>query len=241
MRSAIILQARMGSTRLPGKVLKKLAGKTILEIHIERLRKAKSVDDIIIATSVDDRDVVIEKEAGRFGLPCFRGSEHDVLSRYFHAASAFNIDLIVRITADCPLIEPGIIDMLVSEFRTNEFDYVSNIHPPTYPKGLDVEVFSKEALAKAYREAKLSPEREHVTPYIWKHENLFRLKNLSHSKDLSHHRWTIDTENDYIFINKIYENLYKEGELIKMQDVLEFLDEHPEIFKINQTQIQEGV
>ena len=238
MGTAIILQARMGSTRLPGKTLKTICDKSILEHVIERLKHSKTVDEIIVATTTSNSDDNIETVCIENGVKCFRGSENDVLSRYYHAAKENDVELVIRITADCPLIDPTIIDKLVNVYRKNGYDYISNVHPPTYPDGLDVEVFSFSALEEAFNEANLLSEREHVTPYIWKNKNKFKMKNIINDVDLSEYRWTVDREEDFLFIQKIYEHLYKKCNVFSTDDVLNLLNNHPKWLDINKNEVR---
>lgn len=233
MKTSIILQARMGSSRLPEKMLKHICGKSILRLELERLKYSKNIDEILVATTTSKKDDVIETESRSLKVKVFRGSEEDVLARYYYAAKENNVDIIVRVTGDCPLIDPHLIDKMIDEFKKNKYDYISNTNPPTYPDGLDVEVFSFSALEKAFKEAKLSSEREHVTPYIWKNKQLFKTKNIESPIDLSSHRWSVDTETDLMFVKKIYEYLYREDKLFLTNDILELLKRKPELSKIN--------
>lgn len=235
MRTLAIIQARMGSTRLSGKVMKELSGKTVLEHVIERVKLAQSIDDIVIATTVHDRDDVIEKEALRVGAKVFRGSEEDVLSRYYLAAKEYGADIIVRITSDCPLIDPKVIDQVVNHFTSHAYDIVSNasndVSGRTYPRGLDTEVFTFATLYAAYQNATEKHQREHVTPYIYENtENKYFYKN---NKDYSKYRWTLDTEEDWQLISQIYEYLYKGTHDFFFEDIVRVMEKHPELYKIN--------
>lgn len=203
MKTGIIIQARMGSTRLPGKVMMDLGGKPVLSRVIERCQRIESIDNICLATTVKEEDTQLCDLAWEHGLDIYAGSEHDVLDRYYQAAVAGSLDVIVRITADCPLLDPEVSSRVVSFFHRNRYDYVSNVHPPSYPDGLDTEVFTMDSLCKAWTHGKGS-EREHVTPYIWKRPWKFNLGNLMYSKDLANHRWTLDTEDDYKFLKAVY-------------------------------------
>ncbi len=231
-----IIQARMGSTRLPGKVLMKLEGKTVLQHVIERVKQADMVNDIIIATTLLDHDNPIVEEATKCGVRIYRGSEDDVLSRYYLAAKENRSDVIVRITSDCPLIDPIVVDELVRYYLDNNFDIVTNagadLFNRTYPRGLDTEVFSFDMLEEAYLNAAKPYQREHVTPYLYERsERVFYYKN---NVDLSKYRWTLDTHEDFQLIAFIYKQLYKETNNFYMNDILELFDSHPEIFKINE-------
>jgi spore coat polysaccharide biosynthesis protein SpsF (cytidylyltransferase family) len=230
-----IIQARMGSTRLPGKVLLPIVdNKGALELMLERVRRAKRLQKIVVATTTSPSDDRIVDLCKRLGYDCFRGSEVDVLDRYYRTALAFGSpEVIVRLTADCPLHDPVIIDKVVSQFLDSKVDYGSNVDPPTFPDGLDIEVFSFSVLEKVWKEARLKSEREHVTPYIRKHTDMFKIATVECEKDLSGHRWTLDEKEDYEFIKHIYKNLYKKNPAFGMEDVLELLERQPELEEIN--------
>ena len=231
-----IIQARMGSTRLHGKVLKPVLGKPLLWHLIRRLQHSKLIDKIVIATTTNKNDEPIVKVVQEMGIDFFRGSEQDVLDRYYKAAKQFGAAAVVHITADCPLVDPEVTDRVIKYYLDNqgEFDFVSNMHPATFPDGLDTSVYSFAALERAWREAKKPFQREHVTPYIWDQPEIFRIGNVENDVDLSgKERWTIDYAEDYEFIRAIYEKLYKEEEVFLMQDILRFLDKNPDIREIN--------
>ncbi len=231
---AAIIQARMGSTRLPGKVMLELSGQPMLWHVISRVKQAKNIDNIVLATTTANEDKQIIKLASEMAVSSFAGSENDVLDRYYQAALKYDSDIVVRITADCPLIDPDVIDEMIEFFLGHGFDYVSNTIKPTYPDGLDTEVFSFSALEKAWNEAVLASEREHVTPYIKKNSHLFKMKNYEHSIDLSDMRWTVDKEHDLEFVREIYKELYIENNSVfKMKDALELINKQPEINKLN--------
>ncbi|MEL5865097.1 glycosyltransferase family protein, partial [Clostridium cochlearium] len=194
MKIVCIVQARVGSTRLPGKVLKKICGKTVLEHDIDRLRRIKNIDEIIIATTTLEKDNAIVKECERLGVKCFRGSEEDVLSRYYYAAKENNADVVVRVTSDCPLIDSYVSEKTINYYLNNKYDYVSNTIDRTYPRGLDTEVFSFKVLEMAFKEAVSLRDKEHVTSYIWNNPQIFKLAQYKNHKDYSHLRWTLDTE-----------------------------------------------
>lgn len=225
-----IIQARMSSTRLPSKVMKMVSGKTILGHVISRLGSARLIDTVTVATTTDRSDDVIAKWCGENNIPFHRGSLNDVLSRYYEAAKKFGAKTVVRITSDCPLIDPELVDRITEKFSEGGYDHVSV--GPTYPDGLDAEVLSFSSLEKAHREARLSSEREHVTPYIWKNPGTFRLGNIQCEKDLSRMRWTVDDERDLLLVTKIYEGLGTK-KLFHMKEVLEFLEKNPELLEIN--------
>lgn len=233
MKVAAIIQVRMRSTRLAGKVLEDLGGETVLARVVNRTRRATRVDDVVIATTAQPSDDVIVGLCQERGWPVFRGSEEDVLDRYYKVALAFQADVIVRITSDCPLIEPAIIDRVVSEFlsRRPKVEYVSNSLERTFPLGLDVEVMSFEALEKAWQEDRNPAWREHVTPYIWHHPEQFRIRNVANDTDYSYMRWTVDTIEDLTFVRKIYEHFQDDG--FSWKEVLRLLEKHPEWLEIN--------
>jgi spore coat polysaccharide biosynthesis protein SpsF len=235
LKVVVIVQARMASTRLPGKVLKRVLDKPLLEYQIERIRRVKSVEEIVIATTVNDADRAIVEFCDRLALPCFRGSEQDVLSRYFAAAVAFHADVVVRLTSDCPIIDPHVVERVLRHFLeyATEFDYVSNCLTRTYPRGMDTEVFPFGILEEAYCEAVKPMDREHVTPFIYRQQRRFRLSNVAYHEDLSHHRWTVDTVEDFALIRRIIESLYPRDPEFRMEDVLGLFDRDPGLFQIN--------
>jgi len=235
---AAIIQARMESTRLPGKVLKDVLGKPLLELLIERLKACQTIDEVIIATSVNPADDPIEKLAQKISVKYFRGSEEDVLDRYYQTAKKFKVDYIVRITADCPLVDPQIVDEVVQVFLKSQttaepLDYAANVLKPTYPDGIDVEVFSFKMLNKLQESSTQKYQREHVCTYMAEHPEEFRIKNIPYHKDLSMHRWTIDNPEDYELIKAIFEGLYPKKKIFYMDDILKFLDEHPGLRNLN--------
>lgn len=239
----IIIQARMGSTRLPGKVLKEILGKPLLGYQIDRLRRVKSVGEIVVATTNQPRDQQIIDFCRREKISCFLGSEKDVLERYYQTATSNNADVIVRITSDCPLIDPEIIDKVVGFFleHSDTYDYVSNVEKRSYPRGMDIEVFSYDALQKSARFANSPEEREHVTLYIRGHPDRFSIGSVANKKDLSKHRWTVDTEEDFQLIRQIIEALYPINPNFTMQDVLDLLHSHPKWIEINKNVQQKPV
>ena len=231
----VIIQARTGSTRLPGKVMKELCGKTILAHDIERVSQAKLVDEIIIATTTHDSDDVIVQEAERLGVKVFRGSEDDVLSRYYFAAKEAGADVVVRITSDCPLIDPVILDDVIRVFLDGSYDIVTNagndLSKRTFPRGLDAEVFSFEMLETAHLKAVETYQREHVTPYIY--ENAKSVFYYQNDVDYSKYRWTLDTEEDWLLISAIYQRLYHREHNFYFKDILSVMEENPELYNIN--------
>lgn len=226
-----IIQARMSSTRLPGKVLMDIAGQAMLWHVVNRVRQATLVDDVLVATSEGAADDPVVAFCEQEGIPCFRGSEDDVLARYYGAAKSMDAEVIVRITADCPLVDPGVVDDVIECYVEGDYDYVSNLNPPTFPDGLDTEVFSFDALVRARHEAKWRSEREHVTPYIRKHPELFCIGNVTCGQDLSDMRWTVDEPQDLAFVRTVYEHLKSLSS--GMAEVLDVLKQHPELMGIN--------
>jgi len=233
MKATAIIQARTGSTRLPEKVLLKVGHKTILEYVLERTGRAKNIENIIVATTENIEDKKIVDLAKNLGVKTYRGSSEDVLDRYYQAAKLSRVSHIVRITADCPLIDPQVIDNVTRLYFESEADYCSNTLKETFPDGLDVEIFSFNALCRSWRNARLSSEREHVTPYMKKNPDMFKLVNFENNIDLSDKRWTVDTAEDFKFINAILEVLYPVKPDFYSKDVLEFLKKNPHLEEIN--------
>ncbi|AGX44912.1 cytidylyltransferase domain-containing protein [Clostridium saccharobutylicum] len=236
MKVVCIIQARIGSIRLPGKILKKICDKTVLEHGIDRVRRIGNINDIVIATTTLERDNLVVEEAEKLHVKYYRGDEEDVLSRYYYAAKENNADVIVRITSDCPLIDYEVSKKIIQYYISNmdKYDYVSNTIDRTYPRGLDTEVFSFGALEKAFFQASSVIEREHVTPYIWNNPNMFKLTQYKNDIDYSKLRWTLDTKEDFDLINKIYDALYlKKNNNFNMIDVLKLYDLLPELYTIN--------
>jgi spore coat polysaccharide biosynthesis protein SpsF len=240
MKVEIYVQARMGSTRLPGKVLKPVLNKPLLGFLIERLQQIREADAYAILTTTLPADDTIVAYCEEQRVTCYRGSENDVLDRYYQVAQERRPDAIVRITADCPLIDPDIVDQVIRTYKEAypRYDYVSNSLKRTFPRGLDIEIFSYAALEKAALDAKLQPEREHVTLYIYQHPELFYLHGVTETVDLSHHRWTVDTPEDFELIKRILEHLYPRQPQFRLQDILHLLAQYPEWSHIN-THIQQ--
>lgn len=230
----IIIQARMGSTRLAGKVLTPIAGRPMLSYQLERLRRCKRADRMVIATTTRPADDAIVAFCRSEGIPCTRGSEQDVLSRYADAASAFDATTIVRVTSDCPLIDPALVDQAIASYQAEEAcDYLSNMIAPTWPYGMAVEVMSRKALDEAYAEARDPAEREHVTPFLYWRPERYRLKSLTMQPDLSAHRWTVDTPEDLALVSKILTTLHARKPEFGMNDILNLLQENPDWGHIN--------
>jgi spore coat polysaccharide biosynthesis protein SpsF len=234
MHIVAIIQARMGSTRLPGKVLMDLAGEPMLVRVINRCRRATALDDIVIATTTKDEDDAIEELCLERSCLFFRGEENDVLDRYYRAARENQADVIVRITSDCPLIEPEVIDCVVNEFTGGqpEVDYTSNNLPRrTFPLGLDTEAFRFNVLEQVWLKDKDSTAREHVTPYIHRNPALFNTMCITNNVDYSHMRWTVDEPDDLEFVRQVYN--YFDDDSFSWREVLAVLKEHPELLDIN--------
>jgi len=233
-----VIQARMGSSRLPGKVLMPLAGHPVLWHVVERLRRATMLQKIIVATSTDKSDDPIAEFCTANNIECYRGSLTDVLARYEGAAQAHNLSTVVRITADCPLIDPAVVDKCVEMFAAGQGDYLSNINPGvrTFARGLDVEVFSREALARAHAAAQEQYEREHVTPYIWQNKQgeFVVLPAYRAPAQYAHiFRLTLDYAEDYAVFEHLYKHFFSEGGIVDVPRVLQYLSEHPEVAAIN--------
>lgn len=233
MRIITIIQARMGSSRLPGKVLLKLGNKTVFEQVLSRVMASRLGNDIVLATTVDKRDLPLVNLCSSLGVSVYCGSENDVLDRYYQAARLFEADIVVRITSDCPVIDPKVIDEVISLHLNSGADYTSNTLMELYPDGQDTEVFTFNALKYAWKHAELSSEREHVTPYIKKHHELFKFSSLEYKEDLSKKRWTLDDKEDFEFLTCIYNHLYSENNLFGMDAILKLLAEKPDIEMIN--------
>lgn len=239
LRTVAIIQARMGATRLPGKVLKPLGGSSVLGNVLMRVKACPRLNRVIVATTDAPADDVVAAESEKFGAGCFRGSEPDVLSRYYGAAQMAGAEVVIRITADCPLYDGTLLDRMLAVFhRVNQdttlpLDYMSNVLERTFPLGLDTEIFTFAALERAHHEAKQLHEREHVTPYFYHHPELFRLRSFKSDTDLSSYRWTLDTPEDWQFIEAVYHNLYEEAEIFSTAGVLKLLKERPELAKLN--------
>lgn len=234
MKVVAIIQARMGSTRLPGKVLRDLAGEPVLVRCVNRLQRAQMLDEVVVATTVQNADQAIVRLCTERGWPCFRGSEEDVLDRYYQAAIAHQADVVVRVTSDCPLIEPEVVDRVIGEFldRQPGLDYAANTLPPrTFPRGLDAEVIRCDALERAWREDRNPAWREHVTPYVYRNPERFSLYGVTNEADYSHMRWTVDTPEDLAFVRRIYDHFGHD--LFSWREVLAVLKEHSEWMAIN--------
>lgn len=231
-KTVAIIQARMGSTRLPGKVLKPILNKPLLWHLINRLQRCNTIDQIVVATTTDESDSKIIEFCKENAINYFSGSENDVLDRYYQAAKSFNADSIVRITADCPVIDPQIVDEVIHEYIEKKHDVCGL--SGEFPDGLDVTVFSFETLEDTWRNAKLPSEREHVGPYMLKHPEKFKLGEYVKFDNLGHHRWTVDEVQDLQFIREVFSRLYEPGEIFLTEDILNLLEREPELSKINE-------
>lgn len=233
MKVVAIVQARMGSTRLPNKVMRSIVGLPMIELLLKRLSKAKEVDQIVVATSIDPRNEPLVERVKQLGYACEQGSEKDVLSRYLQAAEAHHADVIVRITGDCPLVDPELVDTVISAFKANPVDYFSNVSPATYPDGLDIEVFTLKALQRSAQESDSEYDHEHVTPYI-RNQLSFSKSSIQHNEDLSALRWTVDELEDLQVITHIFEHFAPDIHFSWLE-VLELQKNKPELFLSNQT------
>jgi len=231
---SVIVQARMGSSRLPGKSLKKIGNDFIVEKVIKRLLLCKEVNDIIFAIPDSKKDDVLEDMLKKNNVKVSRGSEDDVLDRYYQAASSFNCDIIVRITADCPLIDPALIDAAVGFYKKNNYDYVSNSLERSYPRGFDCEVFSMKVLEISWRQAKNKHEREHVTPYIYLNPDKFNIYKITAPKELLRpdYRICVDTEEDFLLIKNIFD-FFGQRDNMTAHEIVKLLDERPDLVSIN--------
>ena len=228
-----VLQARMSSSRLPGKVLKPILGKPMLELHIERINRCHLIDSLIVATSDHPKDDCIANLCEQLDINCFRGSLPNVLERIYLAAQPLNPAHVVRLTGDCPVADPEVIDAVINKHLSSGADYCSNCHPHSFPDGLDVEVMQFSALEQAAKDANTDYQKEHVTPFILQHPELFKLENYTDQQDFSHLRWTVDEAEDFELITHFYQELYPTNPQFKMRDILALLAKKPELSQIN--------
>ena len=233
MKVIVIIQARMGSTRLPGKVLLPLGGKPAIQHVIERAKLTPCISQVIIATSTLPIDDPLAQLCDSIDVPVFRGSENDVLDRYYQAAILYKADVIMRITGDCPLIDPVESGKVIEKFFETGVDYVSNTNPPMLPDGLDTEIFSIAALNKAWKNARKKPEREHATLYIYSNQSEFKIGSVLYQEDLSRYRFTLDEADDYVFLQEVFTILKKKGQFGYLNENIQILKENPDILKIN--------
>jgi len=242
MRPLVIIQARMGSTRLPGKVLKPILGRPMLWHIVRRMRYVPGVADVVVATSDKPGDKLIHRFCRENGIAFFAGSETDVLDRFYRTAAKYNGDPLIRITGDCPFADPEIVAKLLRFYESGCYDFVGVatgagaifLDNGRFPDGLDAECFSFAALELAWREATDLLDREHVTPYIWRNKQLFRCGTLDSEHDYSNLRWTVDHEADFQLVSRVYEELYREDKPFLMNDILCYMARHPELAKSNQ-------
>lgn len=232
MKVVAIIQARMGSTRLPGKVLQDIGGDTMLARVVRRTQRASLLDDILVATTTKAADDAIVAECNRLHVPVYRGSEDDVLDRYYQAARMTQPDAVVRITSDCPLIAPDVIDKVIAAFARNWPDYASNFIKRTYPRGLDTEIIRFAVLEQAWQAAAESYQRAHVTPYIHQQPDKFRLLSVENETDYSHYRWTVDTPDDLTFVQMVYSRLGNDDSFSWL-DALDLLRREPSLAELN--------
>jgi spore coat polysaccharide biosynthesis protein SpsF len=240
MNTLAIVQARMGSCRLPGKVLMDLGGQTVLARVVRRLKRSSEIDKMVVATTRQPADDMIAEACESLQVPCFRGAEHDVLDRYYQAAHSYSASAVVRITADCPLIGPQLVDETIRVLREERADYASNLFPRTYPRGLDAEVFTAAALDRAWNEAREPYQREHVTPYLYQHPETFRLAAVRGGLDYSRYRWTLDTLEDLKLLRTIY-SLFDGRDDFSWQEVLHVIERKPNLRELNSQVLQKSV
>lgn len=241
MKVVAIIQARMGSTRLPGKVMKDLGGATVLARVVNRTRRAKLLDEVVVATSTAAGDEVIAEECRRLEVPCFRGSEQDVLDRYYQCARQFSADAVVRITSDCPLIDPELIDATVERLQSGwaQVDLVTNMMRETFPLGLAVEAMPVDVLTRMHRMSQTEDLREHVTTLAYVQPQWFRIDHVVNPENLSHLRWTVDTSEDLELVRLIFGHFRHDR--FSWRDVLPVLQQHPEWAEINRGIVQKAV
>jgi|LauGreDrversion4_2_1035121.scaffolds.fasta_scaffold187339_1 spore coat polysaccharide biosynthesis protein SpsF (cytidylyltransferase family) len=232
-RIVAIVQARMSSTRFPGKVMKPILGRPMLAMQLERLLRCNSIDDLLVATSDQVQDDPIAELCKFINITCFRGKLNDVLDRFYYCAQSAEADHVVRLTGDCPLTDPSTITALINFYLARDVDYASNCRPPTLPDGLDAEIFSFKALEVAFSEARDPYAREHVVPYIISESKQFEIANWSYKEDLSNLRWTVDEPEDFVFVTRVYEHLYPTKPDFNMDDVLGLLQSHPHLLELN--------
>jgi spore coat polysaccharide biosynthesis protein SpsF len=233
-KATLIIQARLGSTRLPGKVLKEVLGRPLLTYLLERMARAITIGRVVVATTTLPEDDPIVELCQQLGVAIYRGSSDDVLSRYAEAAELYGGDPIVRVTSDCPLLDPAVVDRVVRAYMNiPPCDYCSNTLIATYPRGMDVEVFGRQALSRAAAEAVNAPEREHVTLYLYRHPEMFTLRNVAYGRDVSSNRWTVDTAEDFELVRTLLEALYPTNPHFTLEQLLQLIDSHPEWAQMN--------
>jgi spore coat polysaccharide biosynthesis protein SpsF len=240
MKIVAIVQARMGSSRLPHKVLKDLAGATVLDRVLNRMGRSRLIQETLVATTTEPADNAIVEHCERTGQKVFRGAEQDVLDRYYQAAKSTNADVVVRITSDCPLIDPEVTDATVRAFLDQRSDYTSNVRVRTYSRGLDTEVMTVQALERAWREGTKPYQREHVTPYIYENPGKFKLHGIENDADCSQHRWTVDTPEDLQLLRAVYAQFGGRDDF-GWREVLELVEADPSLANINRHVTQKAV
>lgn len=232
MRIVAVVQARMGSTRLPGKVLMELGGERVLCRVVNRLRRSTTLAEVVIATTESKRDNVLVQFCRDCGFPIFRGSEDDVLDRYYRTAAAYEADAVVRVTSDCPLIDPNLVDQVIKKFLATNADYASNVLVRTFPRGLDCEVFAASSLERVWRAAIEPHQREHVTPFFYESPHLFRIASVTGERDYSQYRWTLDTPEDLRLIRAIYSS-FDDRDDFGWQEAIALMQRAPELHAMN--------
>jgi len=240
MKVITIIQARMGSTRLPGKVLKDLGGESVLARAVKRVRRTKLAGEVVIATTNNSADSEIVAECERIAANVFRGDENDVLDRYYQCALSFGADAVVRITSDCPLIDSDVTDKTVHSFLDRRPDYASNTLERKYPRGLDTEVMTMEALTVAWQDARKPYQRAHVTPYLYENPGRFRLLPVCGFRDYSHYRWTLDTDEDLALLRTLYERMNNRDDFSWL-DLVKLLEQEPELADMNRGVMQKAL
>ncbi len=240
VRKVVVVQARIGSQRLPGKVLADVGGCSMLARVARRAGRARRVDTVVVATTDRTRDDAIVAECERLKVAVFRGDEEDVLDRYYRAAAAHAAGVVVRVTADCPFIAPEVIDLVVAAEEASGADYASNTLGRTYPRGLDTEVMTSEALGRAWREARGVHQRAHVTPYLYENPARFRLASVENARDLSGLRWTVDTAEDLALARALYERVGNDDE-VPWEKLVEVVEAEPELAALNRGVVQKDV
>ena len=237
LKIVCIIQARLGSTRLPNKVLKKIMERPMLSYMLERVAHVDAIEKIIVATTTAKHDDAIADFCKKSGAECFRGSENDVLDRYFQAASVYRADVIVRLTADCPLIDPYVVDRIIHAFMEKypDIDFAGNVRPATFPDGLDTEVFTMAALHRAWSETTKPLDREHVTPYFYDEPGRFRTLNVTADRDYSGYRLTVDHVEDFQIVERIFCELYRPNRIFTFEEIVTYLDEHPDVLALNRS------
>lgn len=238
MRIVAVIQARLGSSRLPGKTMLSICGKPLLIQMVERVSYSKKINEIVVATTNNTEDNIIYELCKKTNIKVYRGDENDLLARHYFAGRVYGADAIVKIPSDCPLIDASIIDKVIEHFVNSypNYDFVSNLHPPTYPDGNDVEIMKMSVLEEAWQNATKDYEREHTTPYIWDNPSKYKIGNVVWDTGYNYsnsHRWTIDYEEDYAFIRKVYSELYPKKQNFTLYDILTLLHANPYIAEIN--------